>query len=157
MKINAKTILTCGACILMLNCAGDKLYTLANEKEVYTNQTILETVSGSTKSYIDTKHKSADGQFISEIGTFFEIPKYQNEEKIKNILCADSSLALITKENVNELQKICLDSVYKYDEVFIRIDDNYCIKYNPFSNKMVYGTIDDNYNVTNIKDYIVAK
>ena len=151
MKFNKKLLLISGATTLLtfsiINTIQNTNLALASNTPT---QTEIATSNIEENKYIDTKHKSADGQFLVNIGTFFEYPIYQNNEKVKNILYTNSSTEHITEENIDELKDMCLSSPYKYDEVYIRVKQNYCLKYNPFTNEITHGQLDNNYNF--IKD-----
>lgn len=87
------------------------------------------------------------------MGIFTEIPLFNNDEKIKNILYSNSSSENINQANLLELKDIILQSGYKYDEVIIQIENKNYVKYNPFTDEINHGILDDNYNFKVIKDY----
>src|SRR5699024_12030105 len=62
-----------------------------------------------------------------------------NNEKIKNVLYSKTSRENLSKDNLMEVRDIVLQSGYKYDEVIMVLEDNYCLKYNPFTNEFNYG------------------
>lgn len=111
------------------------------------------TYNDNEPSYIDTKNKSADSQFETTMGIFTEIPLFNNNEKIKNILYSNSSSENINQANLLEIKDIILHSGYKYDEVIIQIENEDYVKYNPFTDEINHGILDDNYNFKVIKDY----
>ena len=145
MKINKKTItLICG------------LATVTSLGIVSTINNLPTTVEASSPTmpveYIDTKHKSADTQAEISLGLLHEVPLYNDNEKIKNIIYVNSSKEHVTNDSLFELKNICLDSPYLYDEVYIQLEEDYCLKYNPFSDELLYGTIDNQRSFSTIKE-----
>lgn len=142
MKLNKYLVLTCGAVLV------SSLILQSNNHLNNSRQTLAD----ERPSYLDTKEKSADAQFESKVGTFTELPLFNtNNEKIKNILYSNTTRENINKENLMEVRDIVLESGYKYDEVIIELEDNYCLKYNPFTNKISYGTLGDDFKLNIIK------
>lgn len=136
MKINKYIALTCGIVALSSFILFNNKE-INNKKESFANERLL---------YNDTKYKSADAQFESSIGFFTEIPLFDNNnEKTKNVLYSKTSRENLSKDNLMEVRDIVLQSGYKYDEVIMVLEDNYCLKYNPFTNEFNYGTLSDNF------------
>lgn len=149
MKINKKIILTCSL-ITMISLG---IISIIKKIPTYVEALSPEIQTGHIeKEYSDTKHKSADTQIDINLGTLNEIPLYNNNQKIKNIIYVNSSKENINNKNLLELKNICLDSPYLYDEVYIRLEKDYCLKYNPFSDELLYGTIDNQYYFSIIKE-----
>lgn len=145
-SIKSYVVLSCCAIAVLTLCANNKS---CNEASSYSEASIA-----TTPSFLDTRNKSADGQFETSIGTFTEIPKFNdNNEKIKNILYSNSSSTDIKQEDLDEIKDIVFDSGYNYDEVLINVSDEYCIKYNPFTNKEVVGRLDTGFNFIETTEY----
>lgn len=151
MKINKKTIiLTCSLITITSLGIVSTINNLSTTVEASSPKIEIEQTT--QKEYIDTKHKSADTQTEISLGLLYEIPLYKGNEKIKNILYVNSSKEHVNNESLLELKNICLDSPYLYDEVYIQLEEDYCLKYNPFSDELLYGTIDNQYSFSTVKE-----
>ena len=137
MKINKNhTLLACCAVV------ASSMY-MYNQ---FNNTTHVKSSIKSEIAYIDTKNKSADAQFETNIGIFTEIPKFnEHNEKIKNVLYSNSLIQNAEDLDLTEIKNIVLESEYKYDEILIRVSNGDCIKYNPFIDKKAIGTLDNNF------------
>lgn len=148
MKINKKALLTLG-CLSIIT----SLYITKDFNTVTNKNTQPKTAYAQSSNNLDTKYKSADNQFETNIGTFMELPLYKNNEKIKNVFYSNSSLSEISINDIIELQNMIKKSNYKYDEVFIELNNGKCIKYNAYKNHALIGTLEDNFNLTDYTEY----
>ena len=139
-KLSSKILI--GICTLATIFSVVKFGSNNNSKEVNAASPKPE----ASQEYFDTKNKSADAQIETSIGMLYELPLYKDNEKIKNIIKVDSSKNEISNAELSEIKNICLNSPYLYDEVYIMLENNDCIKYNPFTDESLNGILDDELN-----------
>ena len=147
MKINKKKLVICTAALTLVSGITINNLTIS-EADVNTNNKRNANIINKNQ-YLDTKHKSADTQFETRLGTFVETPVLNKQgEKIKNVFVINSNEHLITNESLLEIRDMVLNSNYKYDEILIKVNGNTAICYNPFSNKTTRGIVDEYFNFT---------
>lgn len=147
MKINKKKLAICTAALTVVSGITINSITIS-EADVNTNNKRNTNIINKNQ-YLDTKHKSADTQFETRLGTFTEMPVLNRQgEKIKNVFVINSDEHMVTNESLLEIKDMVLNSNYKYDEIFIKIDGNITICYNPFLNKTTRGIVDEYLNFT---------